>query len=97
MLLQLELLCYIRNVLNFISTNDGWYPSFYDIAGSSHRFQENMICYNMSNVTYLGIISELYCALDADVHRCFKNDTATAICNNSYDVALESYAANLLD
>lgn len=50
----------------------------------------------MSNVTYLGVISELYCALDVDVYRCFKNDTTTVICNNSYDVALESYAANLL-
>jgi hypothetical protein len=86
----------IRTVLNSISTNNVQYPPFHGIAGSSLRFHENLICYNMSNVTYLEIFSRLYCALDVDVHRCLKTDTTTTICNNSYDLALESYAANLL-
>ncbi|KAL9545024.1 hypothetical protein PS6_008449 [Mucor atramentarius] len=74
----------IRLVLNSISTNDSRYSPFYNIACHSNRFNERLICYNMTSALSVNALAS------TEINR------EAPACKDSYDAALESYFANLL-
>ncbi|EPB81562.1 hypothetical protein HMPREF1544_11711, partial [Mucor circinelloides 1006PhL] len=87
----------IRLVLNSISANDSRYSPFYNIACCpSNRFNEGLICYNMTSGNYMEIFNSLYKALSVDALASTEINREVPACKDSYDAALESYFANLL-
>ncbi|KAL7315123.1 hypothetical protein PS15m_006617 [Mucor circinelloides] len=86
----------IRLVLNSISTNDSRYSPFYNIACHSNRFNERLICYNMTSGNYMEIFNSLYKALSVNALASTEINREAPACKDSYDAALESYFANLL-
>ncbi|KAL9540085.1 hypothetical protein MBANPS3_009886 [Mucor bainieri] len=86
----------IRQALNSISTNDPRYCPFHKIASSSNRFGENLVCYNMTSGDYVEIFNSLYKALEVNASPTANTTAIIPVCNDSYNAALETYSANLL-